>query len=84
MVAFFIAFASNVDVVFVGLSPCSCSSWWRNEVVRALRRDLDSAGVRGNFGCVKSRRLAAIEAAGRTRRWGVGWSMLALCGVGVG
>ena len=68
--ASFVVLASSmalVSVVLEELSPCSCSSWWRKDVVSELRSDLDSAVVRGSLGCVNSRRLAAMEAAGRTR-----------------
>jgi len=65
--------------------PCSLSSCSRNEVVMMLSNCLDSEGVRGTLGCVRSLRLAATEAAGRRRRWGVGLSMaMGGCGSGSG
>lgn len=73
--------SSELELVL--FAPCSCASWFRKDVVRTFRSCLDSVGVSGSFGCVKTLKLADIDVAGRRRREGVGWSM-ASDGVGRG
>lgn len=58
------------------LLPCSWSSCCRNEVLMMLSNCRDSDEVNGTFGCPQSLSLEASDAAGRRRRWGVGWSIV--------
>lgn len=59
---------------------CSSASCLRKEVVRALSSCLDSFGVSGTLGCAKMLKFAASVAAGRSRRWGDGWTIAVYAG----
>lgn len=62
--------------------PCSSASCLRKEAVTALSSCLDSLGVNGTFGCAKILKLEASDAAGRSRRFGDGCTIV-LCMGGV-